>query len=71
VVFSSHIFAFYFLPLALLPHDAVPRRGQHIQHAELPTDWAEEAVSVLQGKDPQAQPAGGRRRSSARCSRIA
>src|SRR3954449_1866841 len=30
MVFSSHIFVFYFLPLALLLYYAVPRRGQHL-----------------------------------------
>jgi alginate O-acetyltransferase complex protein AlgI len=30
MVFSSHIFVFYFLPLALLLYYAVPRRGQHV-----------------------------------------
>jgi alginate O-acetyltransferase complex protein AlgI len=30
MVFSSHIFVFYFLPLALLLYYAVPRRGRHI-----------------------------------------
>jgi len=30
VVFSSHIFLFYFLPLALVLYYAVPRRGQHL-----------------------------------------
>jgi alginate O-acetyltransferase complex protein AlgI len=30
MVFSSHIFVFYFLPLALALYYAVPRRGQHV-----------------------------------------
>ena len=30
MVFSSHIFLFYFLPLALLCYFAVPRRGKHL-----------------------------------------
>jgi alginate O-acetyltransferase complex protein AlgI len=30
MVFSSHIFVFYFLPLALALYYAVPRRGQHL-----------------------------------------
>ncbi|MBI3861507.1 MAG: MBOAT family protein [Planctomycetia bacterium] len=30
MVFSSHIFVFYFLPLALLLYYVVPRRGQHV-----------------------------------------
>jgi alginate O-acetyltransferase complex protein AlgI len=30
MVFSSHIFVFYFLPLALALYYVVPRRGQHI-----------------------------------------
>lgn len=30
MVFSSHVFVFYFLPLALLLYYAVPRRGQHL-----------------------------------------
>jgi len=30
MVFSSHIFIFYFLPLAILLYYAVPRRGQHV-----------------------------------------
>ncbi len=30
MVFSSHIFVFYFLPLALLAYYVVPRRGQHL-----------------------------------------
>jgi alginate O-acetyltransferase complex protein AlgI len=30
MVFSSHIFVFYFLPLALLLYYTVPRRGQHV-----------------------------------------
>jgi alginate O-acetyltransferase complex protein AlgI len=30
MVFSSHIFVFYFLPLALLLYYVVPRRGQHL-----------------------------------------
>lgn len=30
MVFSSHIFIFYFLPLALLLYYAVPRRGRHV-----------------------------------------
>jgi alginate O-acetyltransferase complex protein AlgI len=30
MVFSSHIFVFYFLPLALAIYYAVPRRGQHV-----------------------------------------
>src|SRR6478752_3357178 len=30
MVFSSHIFVYYFLPLALLLYYAVPRRGQHV-----------------------------------------
>jgi alginate O-acetyltransferase complex protein AlgI len=30
MVFSSHVFVFYFLPLALALYYMVPRRGQHI-----------------------------------------
>ena len=30
MVFSSHVFVFYFLPLALLLYYAVPRRGRHL-----------------------------------------
>jgi len=30
MVFSSHIFVFYFLPIALLLYYTVPRRGQHV-----------------------------------------
>jgi alginate O-acetyltransferase complex protein AlgI len=30
MVFSSHLFLFYFLPLALLCYYAVPRRGKHL-----------------------------------------
>ncbi len=30
MVFSSHLFIFYFLPLALLCYYAAPRRGQHL-----------------------------------------
>src|SRR5262245_58181395 len=30
MVFSSHIFVFYFLPLALALYYVVPRRGQHL-----------------------------------------
>jgi alginate O-acetyltransferase complex protein AlgI len=30
VVFSSHLFAFYFLPLALLLYYGTPRRGRHL-----------------------------------------
>lgn len=30
MVFSSHIFLFYFLPLALILYYAVPRRGKHL-----------------------------------------
>jgi len=30
MVFSSHLFLFYFLPLALVFYYAVPRRGQHL-----------------------------------------
>jgi alginate O-acetyltransferase complex protein AlgI len=30
MVFSSHIFVFYFLPIALALYYAVPRRGQHV-----------------------------------------
>ena len=30
MVFSSHVFVFYFLPLALLAYYAMPRRGKHL-----------------------------------------
>ena len=30
MVFSSHLFIFYFLPLALLGYYLLPRRGQHV-----------------------------------------
>ena len=30
MVFSSHLFMFYFLPLALVLYYAVPRRGKHL-----------------------------------------
>ena len=30
MVFSSHLFVFYFLPLVLIPYDLLPLRGKHI-----------------------------------------
>ena len=30
MVFSSHLFIFYFLPLVLLIYYAMPRRGKHV-----------------------------------------
>jgi len=30
MVFSSHLFLFYFLPLALLAYYAMPRWGKHL-----------------------------------------
>ena len=41
MVFSSYLFLFYFLPLALLLYYAVPRRAQHLI---LTVDWTNYGV---------------------------
>ena len=43
MVFSSYLFLFYFLPVALLCYYAVPRRAQHpvsYTHLTLPTIYS-------------------------------
>ncbi len=50
VVFSSHLFLFYFLPTALLLYYAVPRRGKHLLLTLLSYvfyGWANPAFVVL------------------------
>ena len=50
MVFSSHLFCFYFLPLALLVYYAMPRRGRHLALTLLSYvfyGWANPAFMVL------------------------
>jgi alginate O-acetyltransferase complex protein AlgI len=50
MVFSSHLFVFYFLPLALLAYYAAPRRGRHLVltlASYLFYGWANPAFTLL------------------------